>query len=153
MKYILTITLILLTISCAGKLIKFDQYSMAMSLKVEADSSVFIGEDEIFTGILFLGPIMKEENITLKKVKVIKNYGKYYLSAEKFKNVWIIKPKDDGISASYKAVDVTPDNKDDHYSNIGFSRYGKKEDVAVKFKFNNKNVFIDRKGNIHENYK
>ena len=53
-------------------MIKFDQYSVAMNLKVEADSSVFIGEDEKFTAILFLGPILKEENTSPKKVKIIK---------------------------------------------------------------------------------
>ena len=153
MKYIFTCIIIILAIGCAGKLIKFDQYSEVMSLKVEPDNSVFIGEDDNFTGVLFIGPIFTEENISPKKVKLIKNYGKYYLCAENFRNVWIIEPKNDGKSAGYKAIDATPGEKDDRYSGIGFSRYGSKENVNIKFKFNSKTVFIDRKGKIHEEYK
>jgi hypothetical protein len=150
MKYILLFLLILLTISCAGKLIKFDQYSVAMNLEIEADSSIFIGEDDKFTGILFLQPIMEKEKIKMKKIKLIKNYGKYYLCAENFKNVWMIEPKDDGLTASYKAIDVTPENKEDRYKDIGFSRYGTKDNVCVKFNFNNQNIFIDKKGKVNE---
>ena len=150
MKYISIFIFLIIAISCAGKLIKFDQYSVAMNLEVEADSSIFIGEDDKFTGILFLQPIMEAEKLKMNKVKMIKNYGKYYLCAEKFKNVWIIEPKDDGLTASYKAVDVTPEDKEDIYKGIGFSRYGTKDNVCVKFKFNNQNMFIDKKGKVNE---
>ena len=150
MKYISIFIFLIIAIGCAGKLIKFDQYSVAMNLEVEADSSIFIGEDDKFTGILFLKPIMEDEKLKMNKVKLIKNYGKYYLCAENFKKVWIIEPKGDGLTASYKAIDVTPRDKEDRYKSIGFSRYGTKDNVCIKFKFNNQNMFIDKKGKVNE---
>ena len=150
MKYLFIFIFLLIAIGCAGKLIKFDQYSVAMNLEVEADSSIFIGEDDKFTGILFLQPIMENERIKMNTVKLIKNYGKFYLCAENFKNVWMIVPKDDGLTASYKAIDVTPEDKEDRYKGIGFSRYGTRDNVCVKFNFNNKNRFIDKKGKVNE---
>jgi len=48
MKYLFIFIFLLIAIGCAGKLIKFDQYSVAMNLEVEADSSIFIGEDDEF---------------------------------------------------------------------------------------------------------
>jgi uncharacterized protein YxeA len=153
MKYILLFITILLTISCAAKLIRFDQYSVTMNLTVEPDSSLFIGNDEAFTGVLFLAPILHEEKMDVDRVKLIKNYGKYYLCAEKFKNIWMIEPKDDGLTANYRPIDVTPKEKGDSYKEISFSRYGDKENVMIKFKFNKREIFIDRKGNLHEKSK
>ena len=150
MRYLLFFIALLLAIGCAGKMIKFDQYSVVMNLKVEADNSIFIGDDDKFTGILFLTPILEKENISIKRIKLVKNYGKYYLCGENFKNVWVIEPKNDGLTANYKSIDVTPDDKEDRYTNIGFSRYGAKENVCVKFKFNKQNMFIDKKGKINE---
>ena len=150
MKYLAIFIIMLCALDCAGKLIQFDQYSVAMNLKVEPDSSILIGSDEKFTGVLFLASILKEEKVKTGQVKLIKNYGKYFLCAENFKNVWMIEPQEDGSTAYYKAIDVTPKDKEDNYKDISFSRYGERDNVLIKFKYNKKEVFIDRKGKINE---
>ena len=83
-------------------------------------------------------------------MKLIENYGIYYLCADDFKNVWIIQPGDDGMTGSFKAIDVTPDDETDTMKGISFSRYGSKENTCVKFRFNGNEIFIDRKGKLNE---
>jgi hypothetical protein len=136
--------------ACSSKMVRFEQYSVSMNLKVAADSSVTIGDDEKFYGVLWLNPILKEENVKTDKIKLIQNFGKYFVCGDQFKNVWMIEPEDDGATGEYKAIDVTPDDKTDTYSEISLSRYGSKEKTCVKFRFNKKEVFIDMKGKVHE---
>jgi hypothetical protein len=149
-KRLIFLLLVLLLASCATKAIKFEQYSVAMNLKVEADSSVVIGDDERFFGVIWLNPILKEEKVQPEKIKVIQNYGKYFVCANNFAHVWMVVPKGDGLSAVYKAIDVTPKDKADAYSDVGLSRYGSKENACVKFRFNKQEVFIDKKGKVNE---
>jgi len=142
-----------LFIACSGaQRVPFERYSVAMNLPVEADSSVFIGTTENFNGVLRLNAILQVEQTPIEAVKLIENYGKYYLSADQFKNVWILEPHKDGVTARAKALDVTPEDKTDGYANIGFSRYGSKDKAMVRFRFNHRQLYIDRKGGVHENY-
>lgn len=135
---------------CTANMVKFEQYSVSMNLKVAADSSVTIGADDQFLGVLWLNPILETEKVSVEKLTLIQNYGRYFICANNFKQVWMIEPKADGLSGKYTAIDVTPDDKTDAYDQIAFSRYGSREDACVKFRFNKKEVFIDRKGNVNE---
>jgi hypothetical protein len=150
MRYLLMLSAVLLWAGCSSKMIRFEQYSLAMNLPVAADTTVHLGSDEHFQGILGLGPIMLEEKQMAKSVKVIRNYGAYYLSADKFKNVWLIIPEDDGQHGTYQAIDPTPDDTSDVVSEIYFSRYGQGENTCVKFRSAGKEIFIDREGKINE---
>ena len=150
MKQLILLVAVMILFNCAASKLKFEQYSVSMNLKVAADSSITLGSDEQFFGVLWLNSILKAENVPAEKIKLIENYGRYFVCAENFKHVWVVEPNDDGLSGTYKAIDVTPDDKIDAYNDIGFSRYGSKENVCVKFRFDNKEVFIDRKGNVHE---
>lgn len=153
MKKIVMLVWPLLVLACAGgKQLAFEQYSVAMNLVVEADSSVFIGTGEKFSGVLWLQPVLKTEQVSTPSVKVIQNYGAYYVCAERFKNIWVVQPKSDGLSASTRPLDVTPKDKADDYTNIAFSRYGAKEKAMVRFRFGSREVFIDKKGGVHETY-
>ncbi|MBN1406338.1 MAG: hypothetical protein JW956_01035 [Calditrichaceae bacterium] len=150
MKKAICIAAVFFLVACAGRMIQFEQYSMAMSQKVSAESSIYLGSDETFQGVIWLNPILKEENVKTESVKLIENYGIYYLCADDFKNVWIIQPGDDGMTGSFKAIDVTPDDETDTMKGISFSRYGSKENTCVKFRFNGNEIFIDRKGKLNE---
>jgi hypothetical protein len=149
-KRLILLVAVLTLIGCAANIVKFEQYSVSMNLKVAADSSVTIGSDEQFFGVLWLNSILKTENVPVEKIKLIQNYGRYFVCAENFKHVWLVEPEEDGLSGEYKAIDVTPKDKTDGYNEIGFSRYGSRENACVKFRFNKTEVFIDRKGNVHE---
>jgi hypothetical protein len=153
MKIIIFSLIFLLLAGCSSRIVTFEQYSVAMNLKVEADSSVYIGSVEKFSGVLWLAPILLQEKSKVNEVKLIQNFGKYYVCADNFKNVWLIEPKSDGMSANYKALDVTPKDTSDVYSNVGFSRYGSKDKTCVKFRYNKQEIFIDRKGKINEECK
>lgn len=150
MKPFILLGWVLLLLSCASRVVRFEQYSVAMNLPVAADSSVIVGSDEHFSGVLWLNTILRAENVPVEKIKIIQNYGRYYLAAENFQHVWVIEPEEDGLSGEYKAIDVTPKDKSDRYTKVGFSRYGTREKACVKFRFNNNEVFIDRKGNVNE---
>ncbi len=150
MKQLISLVVALILFNCAARLVKFEQYSVSMNLKVAADSSVTIGNDEQFFGVLWLNSVLKAENVPVEKIKLIQNYGKYFVCAEHFKHIWVVEPKDDGLSGKYKAIDVTPNDKTDDYNEIAFSRYGSRENACVKFRFNQKEAFIDRKGNVHD---
>lgn len=153
MKKIVMLVWPLLVLACAGgKQLAFEQYSVAMNLAVEADSSVFIGTGEKFNGVLWLQPVLKTEQVSTTTVKVIQNYGAYYVCAEQFKNIWVVQPKSDGLYASTRPLDVTPKDKADVYTHIAFSRYGTREKAMVRFRFGGKEVFIDKKGGVHETY-
>jgi hypothetical protein len=149
-KRFIFLLLVLPIIGCATKAVRFEQYSVAMNLKVEADSSVVIGDDEKFFGVIWLNPILEEEKVQPEKVKVILNFGKYFVCANNFAHIWMIEPKSDGLSAAYKAIDATPKDKADSYSDVGLSRYGSREEACVKFRFNKQEVFIDKKGKVNE---
>lgn len=150
MNKVVSLFLVFMLAGCTSRIVKFEQYSIAMNLKVEADSSVYIGSDEKFSGVVWLNPIFTHEKTAVKEVKLIQNYGVFFLCADNFRNIWLIEPKSDGISAKYESLDVTPEDTTDAYTNIGFSRYGSQEKACVKFKYNQKEVFIDRKGKINE---
>ena len=150
MKRLILLVAVLTLIGCAASIVKFEQYSVSMNLKVAADSSVTIGSDEQFFGVLWLNSILKTENVPVEKIKLIQNYGRYFVCAENFKHVWMVEPEEDGLSGEYQAIDVTPKDKTDVYNEVGFSRYGSREKACVKFRFNKQEVFIDRKGNVHE---
>ncbi|HNW58420.1 MAG TPA: hypothetical protein PKI62_01935 [bacterium] len=153
MKKALILIALIAMAGCSKQLVRFDQYSVAMNLKVDADSSVFLGDGDKFNGVLFLSPILKKENATVTSVKVIQNYGRYYLCAEDFKNLWVIQPADDGTSGKYKAIDVTPEDKTDALKNISLARYGDDEKTCVRFRFNGKEIFINKKGGLNEECK
>ncbi len=150
MKRLIFLVAVFVLFKCAASIVKFEQYSVSMDLKVSADSSVTIGNDEQFFGVLWLNSVLKAENVPVERIKLIQNYGKYFVCAENFKHVWMVEPKDDGLSGKYQAIDVTPDDKADVYNDIAFSRYGSRENACVKFRFNKTEVFIDKKGNVHE---
>lgn len=137
-------------LGCSANMVKLEQYSVSMNLKVAADSSVTIGADDQFLGVLWLNPILETEQVSVEQLKLIQNYGRYFICAENFKHVWMIEPKTDGLSGKYTAIDVTPDDKTDAYSEIAFSRYGSRDNACVKFRFNKNEVFMDRKGNVNE---
>lgn len=148
-KVLVFMTLIFLA-ACASRILQFEQYSMAMTQNVSADSSIYLGDEENFQGVVCLGPILKQENTEVKTVKFIQNYGVYYLCADGFKNIWMIEPEEDGMTAEYEALDVTPDDTSDTMSSISFSRYGTKQNTCVKFRYNDKEIFIDAKGKLNE---
>jgi len=150
MKKVIILAAVFLLIACAGRMIQFEQYSMAMTQKVAADSSIYLGTDETFQGVIWLNPILKEENVKVESVKFIENYGVYYLCADGFKKIWKIQPGKDGVTGEYKAIDVTPDDENDSMTGVSFSRYGSKEKTCVKFRNSGKEIFIDRKGNLNE---
>ena len=77
MKIIVFSLIFLILAGCSSRLVTFEQYSVAMNLKVEADSSVYIGSDEKFSGVLWLNPILLQERSTVNEVKLIQNFGKY----------------------------------------------------------------------------
>ncbi|MDZ7330531.1 MAG: hypothetical protein ONB31_00975 [candidate division KSB1 bacterium] len=148
-KYILLFAIVG-TLNCAANRIQFEQFSVSLNLPVAPDSSVTIGSDEQFFGVLWLAEIIKAEQVQPEKIKLIQNYGRYFICADGFKHVWMIEPQRDGMSAKFKAIDVTPKDKTDDYRQIGLSRYGTRDHACVKFRFNQHEIFIDRKGNIHE---
>jgi hypothetical protein len=135
---------------CAGSIIHFEQYSLAMDQAVEPDSSVYLGSDEKFQGVLWLSPILKQEKADVKSVKIIQNYGKYFVCAENFKNIYMIEPNSDGVTGTYKPIDVTPGDTTDVLTGISFARYGSKENTCVKFRYYGKEIFINREGEINE---
>ncbi len=153
MKKALMLIVLIFLAGCSKQLVRFDQYSVAMNLKVEADSSVYLGDGDKFNGVLFLGPILQKETAPVTAVKVIQNYGRYYLCAEEFQNLWMIQPTADGTSGKYKAIDVTPEDKSDTLKNIGLARYGDQEKTCVRFRFNGKEIFINQKGGLNEECK
>lgn len=150
MNKISLVLVVFIIMGCANKMLQFEQYSVAINQQVSADSSIYLGDEEKFQGVIWISPILQEEKAQIKSVKFIRNYGNYYLCAENFKNVWMITPQEDGMTGSYKALDITPDDTTDVLTGISFSRYGSKDKTCVKFRFNDKEVFIDRKGNINE---
>ncbi len=150
MKKLILLVSILAMAGCSSKLVRFEQYSVAMNLKVEEDSTVYLGEEDQFNGVLFLQPILDAENMMIHEVKVIQNYGRYFLCAEQFKYVWEIEPRGDGVSGKYKAIDVTPEDKTDVLRNVSFTRYGNPDKACIRFRFNGKEVFIDKKGGLNE---
>lgn len=152
MKRLIFLILVFLWLGCASTLLRFEQYSMVMNLPVAADSSVTLGNDDHFSGILWLNPILKAENVPTTQIKLIQNYGIYFLCAENFRRVWMIERGNDGLSANYKAIDVTPADETDAYTKIYLSRYGTLQKTYVKFKFNNGEVYLDRKGHFYEKY-
>jgi hypothetical protein len=146
--------LLLLALACsAGKQLVFEQYSLAMTATVEPDSSIYVGNSDKFSGVIRLLPIFENENLAPKSVKLIENYGLYYICADQFKNVWVVRPKSDGMNAGFKALDVTPKDKTDSYTNVNFSRYGSKDKAVVRFRYNGTQIHIDRKGGLNEAYK
>ena len=150
MKQFIVVMALIVLAGCAGSLIRFDQYSLAMDQAVEADSSVYLGSDENFQGVLWLSPILKQEKTAVKTVKIIQNYGKYFVCAENFKNIYMIEPNSDGTTGTYKSIDVTPNDTTDVFTGISFARYGSKENTCVKFRYDGKEIFISREGEINE---
>jgi hypothetical protein len=154
MKKSLLLLLTLLFIQCAGKqVVRFERYSVSMILPVESDSTVYVGTPEKFLGVLSVQPILKAETVQTPNIKLIENFGKFFICADQFRNIWMVEPKGDGISAKYKAIDVTPKDKTDRMTETGFSRYGSDDKVCIKFRFNKEEVFINKKGEIDEKCK
>jgi hypothetical protein len=153
MKKALILVALIALAGCHKQVVRFDQYSVAMNLAVEADSSIYLGDGDKFNGVLFINQILAAEMQPVKAVKLIQNYGRYYLCAEDFKNLWQIEPKADGVSAKYKAIDVTPEDKTDLLKNVNLSRYGTDEKACVRFRFNGKEIFINQKGGLNEECK
>ena len=153
MKKVLLLIALVALAGCSKKMVRFDQYSVAMNLTVDADSSVYLGDGDKFNGVLFLNPILQQEEVAVSSVKVIQNYGRYFICAEDFRNVWMIQPDADGASGKYKAIDVTPEDKTDVLRNISLSRYGTEDKACVRFRFNGKEIFINQKGGLNEECK
>ena len=154
MKKSLLLLSALIFISCAGRqVVKFERYSVSMILPVEADSTVYVGTPEKFVGVLSIEPILKAENVKIQSIKVIENFGIFFVCADQFQHIWMIEPRGDGMTARYKAIDVTPDDKTDRMSDTGFSRYGSDDNVCIKFRNSQNEVFINKKGKIDEECK
>lgn len=150
MNKISLVIIVFLFMGCANKMLRFEQYSMTITQPVSSDSTIYLGDEEKFQGVIYIGPILQQEKAQISSVKFIQNYGKYFLCADNFKNIWMITPQEDGMTGSYEAIDVTPDDTTDVLTGISFSRYGSKDKTCVKFRYNNKEIFIDRKGSLNE---
>jgi hypothetical protein len=150
-KLILLLLVVLVIFGCAPTL-KLEQYSLRMTLPVRADSSVYIGDVEKFVGVMGLKPILNSEGVKPQEVKLVVNYGVYYVIADNFKNVWMVTPKSDGVSGAYKSIDLTPQDKADKMKDTNIYRYGSKKakDTCVVVEFSNKKVYINKKGGINE---
>lgn len=141
-----------LFLACAATVTRFEQYSPAMTLAVEPDSTVVIGRDDQFTGVLWLNPILAAEKTPVTQVKLIENYGVYFVAAEGFRRIWMIEPKGDGMSAVYRSVDVTPKDETDVYERISLSRYGTSDNACVRVRLGRREAFVDKKGRVYEKW-
>jgi hypothetical protein len=94
-------------------IISFQQNSELFKVKVDDVKMVSIKDKEYTTprlGWLDISPIVNYESSNVKEIVLILYKGVYFLTAENFRNIWLIKCKKDGLTASCTPISL-PSNK------------------------------------------
>ena len=109
--------------------LSFEQHSLRIPLRVEADGSVSLAEHPPLIGRLDLTPILTEEGVAPKAnskvtVQVMMNYGRLYVASESFRSLWEITPQPGTTSASYRPILVVRPSGAAPVKDLRFSRYG-----------------------------
>lgn len=113
---------------CAGRppveqsiaTLPLDSGSLRMTLRVDEAGSVDLAEHPPLRGRIAAGPILTEEGSQVDSLQVLLHQGRYYLTAEGFRNVWELVPESGTTRATYRPIPVSSEP----LSGVRMSRYG-----------------------------
>lgn len=129
----LLLTMCAIAVSCATTAgpgqptLTLEQHSLRIPLTLEADGSVTLAERPPLVGRLDLSPILKAEGMqpggkTRPTIQLMVHYGRLYVVADDFRNLWEITPRPGTTTASYRPIAVVPGSAP--LKGVRLSRYG-----------------------------
>jgi len=137
MRLALLLSMAVLLLSCATTgitttsqpTLMLEQHSLRIPLTLEADGSVTLAERPPLVGRLDLSPILKQEGVqpgekTRPTIQLMMYYGRLYVVADAFRNLWEITPRPGTTAASYRPIAVARDQGSGPLKGVRLSRYG-----------------------------
>lgn len=112
---------------CAGRpavrsipTLELDSGSLRLSLAVDGNGTVNLAEQAPLRGRIEVAPILAAEGREAETVQVILHEGRYYVTAEGFRNIWELVPEAGTTRATYRSIPVS----ENPLSGVRMSRYG-----------------------------
>jgi hypothetical protein len=92
----------------------FEEHTLRIPLSVEANGIVSFAESPPLIGRIDLSAILQAEGVrpaatTKHVVQLMVHYGRFYLVAEGFRNIWEITPQPGSDTASYRSIPILAD--------------------------------------------
>jgi len=91
-----------------------------MSMDVATDGSVDLSEQTPLMGRIDVGPILDAEDREVRTVQVLLHEGRYYITADGFRNLWEVTPTPGLSVATFRPIFVS----DLPLSDVRITRYG-----------------------------
>jgi len=114
----------------------WEQHTLRIPLKVEAQGTVSFAERPPLLGRLDLTPILEAEGLKPGKpaltAQAMMHYGRLYIVAEKFRSIWEVTPQPGTSRASYRPIPVLPETAPGRLKDVRLSRYGSSKSSCLR---------------------
>jgi hypothetical protein len=105
-----------------------EQGSFRMTMTVGADGSILLAEHTPLSGKIEIAPILDAEGRAVDKVQLLLHEGRYYITANGFKNLWEVSPQPGSTLATYRPIPVS----ENPMSHVRMARYGHSGQACVR---------------------
>ncbi len=105
-----------------------DQGSLRMVLAVDRNGTINLAEHPPLRGRIETAPILAAEGREVETLQVILHEGRYYLTAEGFRNIWELVPESGTTRATYRSIPVS----EQPLAGVRMSRYGPEGRACVR---------------------
>ena len=105
-----------------------DQGSFRMTMTVGADGSILLAEHTPLSGRIEIAPILDAEGRAVETVQLLLHEGRYYITADGFKNLWEVSPQPGRTLATYRPIPVS----ENPMLHVRMARYGRSGRACVR---------------------
>ncbi len=118
-----------------------------MSVTVEQDRSINLAEHAPLVGRIDVSPILDAEGRTVSAVQVLLHEGRYYITAEGFRNLWEVTPRPGKTVARFRSIAISERPLFD----VRMSRYGPAGSPCVRLDADGDGPwYVTAEGELHE---
>ena len=132
----------------------WEQHTLRIPLKVEAQGTVSFAERPPLLGRLDLTPILQAEGIKPGKpaltAQAMMHFGRLYIVADRFRSIWEVTPRPGTSEASYRPIHILPESAPGRLRDVRLSRYGSSRSSCLRLdRSEGPPVFITPEGEAH----
>ncbi len=116
-------------------------------MAVDADGFISLAEHAPLLGRIDLSAIVAAEGQIVEEVQVVQHQGRYYITAERFRNLWEVSPQPGERQATYRPIHVS----ENRLSGVRMSRYGPSGRACVRLDADGVGPwYVTDKGELHD---
>lgn len=146
--------------SCATQAVQqtltLEQHSLRIPLTLDAEGTVVLAEHPPLVGRIDLSPILSAEGVHpgatgRATVQLMMHYGRLYVVADDFRDIWEITPRPGTTAATYRPIHLTRESGRGPLKDVRLSRYGSAGSSCLRLdRLGSSPVFITSQGEARD---